>query len=943
MEKIFADIDQEWKPLSSEHKKLESCFMNVLDSFLKGDEIHPSYLILGVFGQGKTAFLYHILQESVEKGMLPIFVIACDVFEKIDATDYGKVKEKTDEIIENLRDTINKEDFSQYKQYIKSLPSESQGKLEDFYRENLNRISHSDKVILIVDELEDVYKKIKEKVGSDPLRTWLEGKSYLKILSLTPSGVYDLGGADESRVIKWHIPPVSIEYVRETSGLTTGKSNALWWLSRGVPRHIIQNLEKLKGISKEDDVYNISESLKSLERIGKEPGRVNAVEIDSLSDHSKIKFLIDLNPQKLQPYRGFRITKDLDEGKLSNIFQRMFNLSHGKEKDLALLMSHYFKIVAMAISDENFNAYVDSNEINEFKELALDTLLENEYKKSVVEENMTKLLSAYETLRSKLESNLLLTTLMANPLDGISFEEDVEKRLPFTINEIRKLFPLPMANPIIKSDPDVVMRNEEGRGKPICKNGIFMFFASCRDFETYLSTDEFMDATFPEGKYLVILLPEEEFDCYKEAIKNPTSTNEQILKWLLENGKLSVVKSPSSIELFLLSLYGFENRVPYDIRGIAEKIRTGEEILLKKKFELYYAALNELIKENEPKLKYFFENKPNPRGMNDVWGTSQLKEENVDVAVSGLAMAFHSVSSNERMGLISIRELFRTKESRGDLADIKVIGGLPTLADDLLPRKNRNGQIVDAPLVEDLKVFWSNDEKKELDRLSILLELSKFKKLSNDANHKRILEAFWRAVRDEFDIEDIEDLKRRLKEVIEKLDFIHKVESKCVEDLKLNISFEDRKENIVKALDGLIKLKEISFTEGNLPKFILKLYLKATLDRIENDIVDLHTKFQKVDGTIEKLKTRESEIIKYIRDKREILDFISDKVSIENVEQNLNSLTVIDNNLGLSDGAREIDDRYSFVNTIFIKFGELEAKLNELKQKLSEHKLLEVK
>jgi len=770
MEKIFADVNQEWKPLSTDHEKLELYFKDVLESFLKGEDVHPSYLITGVFGQGKTTFLYHILREGIKRGMLPIFVIARDLFERVNARDYGEVKQKINEIIENVKYDFQKRDFSRYKQYIMSMPIKSQDELIKFYQKNLDKISHFDKVILLVDELEDIYKKIKEKAGPDPLRTWLEDKSYLKILALTPSGIYDLGGADESRLKKWNIPPISIEYIRKNMGLPTGKANALWWLSRGVPRHIIQNLDKLRETSEEDGSYKISETLKSLERIGKEPGRVNAVEISALSDHSKIKFLIHLIPYDSQSYKCFHITKELDEGELSNVFQKMFDLTHEKEKDLALAIAHYFKLVAMAISDENFNAYVDGNEINEFMGLVLDILLENEYKKPVVEENMAKLLSIYEKLRS--EPTLLLTSLITNPVHGISFK-DVNKKLPFTINEIRRLFPLPMANPIIKSNPEDVLRVVEGKGKPVCKSDIFMFFASYRDFESYLATDEFKNTILPEGKFSVILLPEEDFDRYETAIKNPTSKNEQLLKWLLDNGKLRIVKSPPSIKIFLLSLYGYENIIPYNIHNIAESIKSSREVLLKKKFELYYAALNELIKDNKPSPEYFFEEKPEPKGLSDVWGISQLKEE--DIAVAGLALAFYNISPNDRRNLILIRELFRTKEKRGDLADIKVGKGLPTLADDLLPRKDRKGRVVDASSVENLKDFWTREEKEKLDRLARLLELSEFKKLSDDANRKRILEAFWRATRDEFDIKDIRGLKGRLKEVIKKLESIHEI------------------------------------------------------------------------------------------------------------------------------------------------------------------------
>ena len=937
-EKIFADISQEWEPLSTDHENMESYFKKVLDAFLKDEDVHPSYLITGVFGQGKTAFLYHILRESVKLRILPIFVIARDLFEKIKAKDYGEVKVEINRIVEELKTDIQNGDFSQYKQFIKSLPLKSQEELIKFLQENLDKISKSDKFILLVDELEDVYKTIKEKAGSDPLRTWLEDRSYLKILSLTPSGIYDLGGADESRLIKWNIPSVSIEYIRNKMGLSAGKANALWWLSRGVPRHIVQNYRVLSNISERDEVSKISVNLKSppLERIGKPPARVNAVEINSLSDHSKIKYLVNLIPQESKSYRGFIITKELDEGSLSNVLQRMFNLTHEEERELALIIAHYFKLVAMTISDETFTAYIDGNEINEFMELVLDILLENEYKKPIVEKHMAKVLEISEKLKT--DPNLLLTTLITKPPQGISFG-DVDKKLPFTIDEIRKLFPLPMANPVIKSNPDDAFREIEGRGVPVCKNDAFMFFASYRDFEKYLATDEFKNAILPEDKHFVILLPEEDFNRFEQAKKTPTTKNEQFLMWLLEQGKkLKVVKSPTPVKIFLLSLYGYESRVPYNIDSIASNIKMTRDILLKKKFELYYTALNDLIEDNKPVSKHFFRGKPEPKGFSDIWGYKQLKEDNI--AIAGLSLSFYDLSPADKINLISLRELFRTKERRGDLADIKVGKGLPTLADDLLPRKDRRGMIVDSPSVEDLKNFWSEDEKERLDRLSRLLDLPDFKKLGDDVNYKRMLEAFWRATRDEFDVSGIDEIKRRLEEVIKELEFIQNVESKLNRDLKLRLIY-GAQENIVKSLDGLKKLVNLSF-EKKLPRFIHKLYLDATLNKIETSVNKLYNDIQRIERKVKDLESKIDGILNYLSDRKEVLDFISDKLLFEDIKQELEGLKIIDNDLNISDAEREINERIRVTDTIFTKFTELESKLRELKQKLSEHNLLEV-
>jgi len=124
-----------------------------------------------------------------------------------------------------------------------------------------------------------------------------------------------------------------------------------------------------------------------------------------------------------------------------------------------------------------------------------------------------------------------------------------------------------------------------------------------------------------------------------------------------------------------------------------------------------------------------------------------------EVAVAGLALSFYNLTPSDETNLISIRELFRTKEKRGELADIKVGKGLPTLADDLLPRK------------DSLRNFWSKDEMEGSDKLSRLLDLH-FKKLIDNTNYKKVLEAFWRATRDKFNTVGIVEIKGRLEEVL---------------------------------------------------------------------------------------------------------------------------------------------------------------------------------
>lgn len=937
MKRIVADINQPWENLSNDHETLTNRIDEILDKYMESEELEgPSFLVAGVFGAGKTLLMIHIFKRSLSKGLLPLYLLAEDIFRDISGTP-GDLKRGVNNFTLSCVRAFKSGDYEGIKTLIRAEEGELKNDLLNVLRQNQGEVKHIEKEVLLVDEVEDEYKRIKAKVGPDPLRLWLEDRSSLKFLSLTPSGAYDLGGADEGRLQKLTIPPVSIEYIRAKLGLLAGKANALWWLSRGVPRHIIKNYQKIKDISEIDGEFEISQTLSELDHIGKPPGRVPAVELPT--DHSKIRHLIDLQPWKVQAYKGFRIDKDLSEGKLSNIFQQIFDLSDSNQKrELALLISHYFKLVAMTLSDDNFASYLKIGEISEFMNLSLDILLENEFKSPTVEENMSLLFRAHEKFK---DSSTLVAPFVASQIEGLSYT-DVEKELPFEIKEVRRLFPPYMANPVVKSDPEEVIEQVKGKGKPVCKaDENTLFFASYRDLEEYIGTDDFKSKVLPDEKYLIVLLPEEEFSNYERVIKSPSLKNELLLKWLNENSKVKVVKMPSALKLFSLSLYGYENRIPFDVQNVERQIRASQELLSQKKFELHYSALRELIEDAKPIPRSFLVNKIEPKGMKDVWGASQIGEDDVEVAVAGLAQSFLPMSSLNRSRLISLRELFRTKDRRGKLADIKVGQSLPTLSDDLLPRKDRSGKIVDAPSVDRLKGFWDRDERENLGKLAFLLPLEEFEKLHPDPNYKRIVRAFWKATREEFDVGMIDDLRRRVNEMTSKIGNIQEVEKKARKDFGLGIIFSGDDENAVKSLEGLRELIGISFDE-KLPNYILQLYFEATLKRIESSVNALYRDTAQISSKLKSLETQVNEVINSIKDKKESLDFIKDKISYGEIKQEIEGSKKIDNDLSLADIETELSERLSSINTIVAEFGEAEIKLSSFKEKLSIHHLLEV-
>ena len=145
------------------------------------------------------------------------------------------------------------------------------------------------------------------------------------------------------------------------------------------------------------------------------------------------------------------------------------------------------------------------------------------------------------------------------------------------------------------------------------------------------------------------------------------------------------------------------------------------------------------------------------------------------------------------------------------------------------------------------------------------------------------MEAFWRAKRNEFDVTDrsISDIRRRLEDVIKKLNKILGIIKSWKKELKLNLILE-KKENIIRddILNSLKRLLELSFNT-KLAKYIYFLYLKSTCEKIEGTINELYFDITGVDDRIKKLKENINTIISKLSSKRSLLQFISDKLTFE--------------------------------------------------------------
>lgn len=857
---IIAAYETEWQNLSKDHERIKSKISEILESYSEKNLDYFSYAVIGTFGVGKTQLLYHIHKTAQDIGLLPLYTIAEDLFREVITEENGfftpgdlfaLLKEKVTKVTETLKE----------KQYEKAMEIlDPRGKLsadaKDLTDSILNGFSGKDipvnNVLLLVDELEGQYGILQSKVKTmdrSPLREWLEDKSSLKFLSFAPAGIYELGGADRDRVKRIVIPPADIDYIRENLIKEPGRSNGAWWLSRGKARQLFKACDVLmeKGQVTEADVA--SRIIKSeLDSIGQEPTQVPPA-VTNVVNPSKIPFLLDLCPLEGEKAKRYVInTLSLNTGQLADKLIEAFSI----DKDNAILISEYFKRTVRALSDEHGITFINGEDLQELFCLVLDHLIEYEHGSPELSGSLGEILNLYEKV--KREQVAIYGTI------GRLWElKETNKQLPLLIEEIRKAFPFPTMNPIVKNHlPAEIKSKLEGKGLPIWtwseNETTALFFASVRDLSEYCEKDEFVSISLPEGKKVLCLLPSGE----KPDEEKP------LVKWLKNNRKVEFLELPPLLTDFLLSAAGeIQDSIPADLRSNLSIFKEDKsDIILLRKTEIYSEAISEKIKSlGKPEI---FDKGALP-DTNTIWGKGTMER---DVAIIGISLAFVDLTTHEKNLLVELRALLRSsKEGRGsgDLNPLTPRGGYISICDDLLPRYGKKKELKDSEPIGRLKAYWREEEKDQLSQLARILSNQHFIKLHPEEDMNRLLEALWKTVRKEFEPEDLETIIQKYeRKICPTLETGLKIENEGKDEFGLvGINFEDM-EKLVKAKDGIRKITEIGKealkddgSAAPLVKCITFTFMEAVLKNIEKSVNVLESLSGAAERRLEEL-TKES-------------------------------------------------------------------------------------
>ena len=929
---IIPSYRAKWEFLSEKHKDLEGKFVGILEEYSGTPSSkwpHWANAVVGVFGAGKTQLLYNIFKKSLQMGFLPLYFIAEDLFGDIyrlgeENRTPGMLSEIASRKMINARDAVAKSDKEALEKILNPTHrDEIKGMVEDLINNLDSKDVDNAKTIVLVDELEQQYKSLQDKVRADersPLRDWLERKDCLKFVALAPAGIYEMGGADQTRCYRLVIPPVDVAYIKQNYfPHYPGKANACWWLSRGKPRHVFKAFEKLKDLDTGTiEAGEIQLFIRDeLDSIGQDPSSVPPAILEEL-EVNKWRYILDLTPVEGEVGRRYSIKLDkLNTALFSEKLTELFKL---KRED-AVLISYYFKIVIKALSDEEGFVYVNPKDLSELFALTLDLLLEYEHASPGVKERLGEIMKLYEGSKDP--------TLHAYLLPLWEIRETL-RELPLTIEEVRRTFPFPVMNPMVRGHvPKNIREKVEGQELPIWRweegNITILFFASWRDFASYSQTDEFRDLTLPKEKGVLYIQPMGEL----EGEKTP------FLQWLERNGKLNGVATPPLLTDFFLSLAGeIKEWIP---ERLMEKLsflqKDEEDPILLRKVRVYSESINQLVKGSLPTPVSLWIG--TPPDAETLWGKRQIGDRKV--VVPSIALTFVDFNLKERVLVAQLQELFKGgREGRGvgDLHFLLPRGGKVAMATRILHRYER-GELKESDPISRLKGYFKG--WRELAILARLVPLGDFLKLEGEEDVNRLLEAFWRAIRGDFDYKELDELILWLeRDVVPTIDEATSLEVRAIEffgmegiDCEGNEEVVRAKDSINRLLKGAREAVEDKGVGAPLIKALYKLFA-IELRRKESDLRTFQVQLREAKDACDKLKEAGSSLKKNFWEYGKAVQFV--ELDEEDIEESISEETALRGKLTLQDLRERADGGRNRLERISSGFDDLEKHVEELNQ-----------
>lgn len=232
-----ASPTKSWQNITPEHTEIHNDIQNAILNVSEGGEEDPR-AIVGAYGSGKTQLLYEAFDLAWEAGIPALYTDAETLLEGFEVS-------KSDSFTEWLSNRIREQvqTLSEHKE-VAWLPNFStQSDLENWLTQAPAQadLSGDEVCVLLVDEVEQVYENLQDRIGKDDENTLRgildEVQDAYQIWSFGLVSAYEiLGEADLRRFKELRVPvlePEDVARLLREHNKPIELTNGIWWLARG--------------------------------------------------------------------------------------------------------------------------------------------------------------------------------------------------------------------------------------------------------------------------------------------------------------------------------------------------------------------------------------------------------------------------------------------------------------------------------------------------------------------------------------------------------------------------------------------------------------------------------------------------------------------------------------------------------------------------------------
>ncbi len=836
-----ADLDREYSILTDKHKEKIDLLREVILSYLKSGKNNPLIIIQGPYGSGKTQLLYQLFKFTYENGGIGVYthlekIIPSEEMTPLKYADYLR------EILEN-----------EVKLLKEGKSKLMDGKIKDYAAEKVKNIDIDNaRIILFVDEIEQQYRLLDERVRSDdhsPMRGVTEkvntgDAGFYLVLAFAPVSFYEFskGEAQTRRYLPVLLPIVEPKTSRKQFG---DIGNLVWWMGRGRYGWMLRVYDVLR--LNTSDLCKISK--KELQDVCRNMGSIGGVNvlefemIEQIDDFNSFKdFLIHLDVKKDggEMYAG--TTKITTECKIyTNENQNLDRIIENALKSIGISkttnISYYLSIVldALSTSDNKTPLFINPDDwieaLNLVEELVLE--FEGESESRALSEDIKLLQDKIQDFNFQLRKNA-------------EDEGELTEGYCITPMYLRTLFPFPTSSPNLIPDKKIIEQRENLADQTYLAreevDGRSVFF--------FLNEDKIRDFLINESK--------EYLKETKVLITVNLSSREEVEKtklaqWLEKEGRLKIVTPPAILSDFLVSFFYWLRNEKKESLPVDNLFKTLEYYQSKsgkneaRKISYYNSRIKEYLNSElpgRPSQKYILKNKT---------GFDEYKVGRVGFVPEILGFSFVD-GKNDWKALYEFRKEFENTRFIRTLSTDKKTG-VPSAIEKAIVAEKRGNNITIGAVLKRVKESFHEHLP---DLREVVSEVSKdeFKEIPSDEDLKPIFEGIYLYLKEWSDSSKAEEafrnaknkwnlLKNRVHKLSRKMNDFEKLTDKNIlltHPLKAD---ENSILNIAKILDNY-QNKIHPYT-----KFLLSTFVEKTVEVIEPKLSEFEKRFHEFKESVE--------------------------------------------------------------------------------------------